>query len=63
MSKPALTQVQDLGWYACDMYNDGFTQFEAKKKLYLILWETQRQLEKCPQFFGETEWLSEQRLD
>jgi hypothetical protein len=63
MSKSALTQVQDLGWYVRDMNNDGFTQFEAKKKLYLILWETQRQLEKAPQFVGETEWLQEQRLD
>jgi hypothetical protein len=63
MNKSALTQVQDLGWYVCDMHNDGFTQFEAKKKLYQILWETQRQLEKSPQFVGESEWLNEQRLD
>ena len=63
MSKSALTQVQDLGWYVRDMHNDGFTQFEAKKKLYQILWEAQHQLEKAPQFFGETEWLQEQRLD
>jgi hypothetical protein len=45
------------------MHNDGFTQFEAKKKLYQILWEAQHQLEKSPQFVGETEWLQEQRLD
>jgi hypothetical protein len=45
------------------MNNDGFTQFEAKKKLYQILWEAQRQLKKSPQFVGESEWLNEQRLD
>jgi hypothetical protein len=63
MNKSALTQVQDLGWYIRDMNNDGFTQFEAKKKLYQILWEAQRQLKKSPQFVGESEWLNEQRLD
>jgi hypothetical protein len=45
------------------MNNDGFTQFEAKKKLYQILWEARRQLEKAPQFVGESEWLSEQLSD
>jgi hypothetical protein len=45
------------------MNNDGFTQFEAKKKLYQILWEARRQLEKSPQFVGESEWLSEQLSD
>jgi len=63
MSISALTQIHDLGWCACDMNNDGFTQFEAKKKLYQILWEARRQLEKAPQFVGESEWLSEQLSD
>ena len=37
----------------------GFYNFEAKKKLYEVLWRTQRQLNRCSKFVGEDEFLEE----
>lgn len=59
MKNDILWQIEDFGQYTRDNHNDGFTQFEAKKKLYKILWETQRQLSLCPSFVGESEWIKE----
>lgn len=59
MNKDILLQIEDIGQYVRDNHFDGFTQFEAKKKLYKILWETQKQLNLCPNFVGETEWINE----
>ena len=59
MNKDILWQIENYGYYLNDMRNDGFSQFEVKKKLYKILWETQRQLDKSPTFVGEDEWLKE----
>ena len=36
---------------------DGFSQFEVKKKLYIMKWELDRVLEKSTKFHGEEEWL------
>lgn len=63
MNKDVLWQIQDYGYYLNDMRNDGFTQFEVKKKLYKILWETQKQLDRSPTFVGEDEWLISQAND
>lgn len=44
---------------------DGFSQFEVKKKLYIMKWELDRVLEKSVKFYGEEEWLelqSKQKL-
>lgn len=59
MNKDILWQIQDYGYYIRDMRNDGFSQFEAKKKLYKILWETQKQINEAPTFVGEDGWVSE----
>ena len=61
MNKDILWHVHDYGRYIRDMANDGFTQFEVKKKLYLILWEAEKQLKDSPKFLGEEEWISENR--
>ncbi len=59
MNKDIFWQIENFGHYIRDNHFDGFTQFEAKKNLYKILWETQKQLNMCPKFVGEPEWLKE----
>jgi hypothetical protein len=51
--------IQKLGCNATDPRMDGYYQWGQKQKLYQILWETQRQLRKCPAFSIEDEWLKE----
>ena len=53
MSLYLVDKIRDIGFDMRDNYMDGFTQFGAKKKLYQILWETQKQLENAPTFVGE----------
>ena len=55
--KPIEDQIRSMGYYLQDMRNDGFSQFEVKKKLYKILWETEKQLKMSSSFVGETDWL------
>lgn len=59
MNEKILWQIEDYGHYLRDMRNDGFSQFEVKKKLYKILWATKKQLDDSPTFVGENEWVSE----
>lgn len=59
MNQDILWQIEDYGYYLNDMRNDGFSQFEVKKKLYKILWATEKQLSKSTTFVGEDEWLKE----
>ncbi len=51
--------IQKLGYAATDPRMDGYYQWTQKQKLYRILWETQRQLKKCSEFYGEEEWLKD----
>ena len=51
--------IQKLGYNCTDPHLDGYYQWGQKQKLYQILWETQRQLRKCPAFSIEDEWLKE----
>jgi len=51
--------IQKLGYNCTDPHMDGYYQWGQKQKLYRILWETERQLRKCPAFYGEDEWLKE----
>jgi len=53
------SQIQKLGYRVTDPHMDGYYQWGQKQKLYYILWETQRQLKKCSEFYGEEEWLQE----
>ena len=57
--KNIVEQLCDYGSYIRDPKMDGFTQFSAKQKLYKILWETQRQIDMCPKFVGEKEWVEQ----
>ena len=54
-----IDRIQELGFDMRDKYMDGFFQFGAKKQLYKILWEVQKQLEDSPKFYCEEEWLKE----
>ena len=54
-----IDRIRDLGFDMRDTYMDGFFQFGAKQQLYKILWETQKQLEDSPKFYGEEEWLKQ----
>ena len=60
MTKSILEQIQTLGYDATDMHMDGYFNFGAKQKLYEILWEAERQLERCSTFVGEEKWLQEE---
>ena len=51
--------IQKLGYNCTDPHMDGYYQWGQKQKLYQILWETERQLRKCPAFYGEDDWLKE----
>jgi hypothetical protein len=51
--------IQKLGYAATDPRMDGYYQWGQKQKLYQILWETQHQLKKCSDFYGEDKWLKE----
>ena len=59
MSNSALDQVRKYGFDATDKYMDGFYQFAYKQKLYEVMWEAQRQLDRCATFVGEEEWVAE----
>ncbi len=60
MTTSILDQISELGYDATDMYMDGYFNFDAKQKLYKIMWEAERQLERCTTFVGEEEWLQEE---
>lgn len=51
--------VQKIGYNCTDPRMDGYYQWGQKQKLYQILWETQRQLKRCSEFYGEDEWLKD----
>lgn len=53
--------IQKLGYNCTDPHMDGYYQWGQKQKLHEILWETQRQLNKCPAFYGEDVWLQEHK--
>lgn len=59
MSTSLDEMIEHYGHYCTDPRNDGFSQFEAKKKIYLALWEAHKWLDRAPKFIGETEWLQE----
>jgi len=53
--------IQKLGCRCTDPHMDGYYQWGQKQKLYEILWEAQRQLNKCSEFYGEDVWLQEHK--
>ena len=54
--------IEMMGHEMRSPYNDGFTTFEIKKKLYEIKWAVDKQLENSPNYVGEKEWLEEQEI-
>jgi hypothetical protein len=55
--------IQKLGYNCTDPNMDGYYQWGQKQKLYEILWEVQRQLKKCSEFYGEDVWLKDHSED
>ena len=53
--------IEDMGRELHSSYNDGFTTFEIKKKLYEIKWAVEKQLENAPTNIGEQEWLEDNK--
>jgi hypothetical protein len=45
------------GDYVRDSNMDGYTQFNAKQKLYKILWEAEKQINLSPNFLDEDKWI------
>ena len=43
-------------------YNDGFTSWERKKKLYELQWLLDSAMETLPTYVGEDEWVQEQKV-
>lgn len=52
-------QIHIAGVEINDSRNDGFTQFEIKKELYLIKQLVDKVLERSPRFIGEEDFLDE----
>ena len=40
---------------------DGFNGWGCKKKIYKVLWQAQKAINKAPKYAGEEEWLEEQQ--
>jgi hypothetical protein len=59
MVNSIIDQITQYGFNATDKYMDGFYQFGNKQKLYEIMWEAHRQLNRCDTFAGEEEWVTE----
>lgn len=59
MNRTIEEQIEDMRHYMDDPRMDGFSQFEKKKRIYKILWRTQRALKYAPTFTGEKEWIEE----
>ena len=42
-------------------YTDGFTGWGHKQRLLQLKWYLDAQLERCPTYAGEEEWIADQR--
>jgi hypothetical protein len=40
---------------------DGFNGFGCKQKIYKVLWQAQKAIENSPHYFGEEDWIQEQK--
>ncbi len=60
-SESMIEKIQDYGMYIRDPNMDSFTQYAAKQELYKILWEVEKQLNSCPKFLGEDDWIVSKR--
>ena len=54
------TQINRIALECKSPYNEGFTSFDLKKELYELKFHIDLQLNSCPKFYGEKEWLTEQ---
>jgi len=50
-------QIDRIALECKSPYNEGFTSFELKKELYELKFFIDQQLNSCPDFAGEKEWL------
>ena len=61
--------LSDVRWYIqsemleiTSPYNDGFSTWPRKQRLYELFFLLEEQLEKAPTYAGEQEWLEEQKV-
>ena len=54
-----INNVEELIRECKSPYNDGFTTFEYKKTLYIILQMIEKEMPSLPTYYGEYEWLAE----
>jgi hypothetical protein len=52
-----IERIMMYGEIARDPNMDGYTQFNAKQKLYKILWEVEKQITRAPNFLDEDKWI------
>jgi hypothetical protein len=52
-----IERIMIYGEIARDSNMDGYTQFNAKQKLYKILWEVEKQITRAPNFLDEDKWI------
>lgn len=61
MRDSVLDRIEEKYWYITDPRMDGFSQWGRKQILYQILWKAQWALDKCPTFYGEEDWVKENK--
>jgi len=56
-------EISKLGHRARDPNMTGWVNWPAKQDLYRIYWAVKKELDKCPNFVDEDEWIREHEQD
>ena len=56
-----INNVEELIRECKSPHNDGFTTFEYKKTLYKIQEMIEKEMSSLPTYYGEDEWLAENK--
>jgi hypothetical protein len=59
----AQTEIDNAILEITSPYSDGFTGWGHKQRLLKLKWYLDAQLERCPTYAGEEEWIEEQRTE
>ena len=63
MVEDVIWEINKLGTKARDCHLTGWINWPAKQDLYKIYWEVKKELDKCPTFADEDEWIREHEQD
>jgi vancomycin permeability regulator SanA len=55
-----VSQLQSCYYNASDPHMDGFYQWGCKQDLYTVKFILDDLINRCPEFVGEPEWITEQ---